>query len=1119
MDPASILGAVSAAGAIVAAITKTLHNLSEIRGRFQGADTTIGLLISELSTVKAAVTQIEDWARFNGNGQIQEDVAEAIKVSIEGCKDSMDLLADEVAGLVGDPDRAGAEFLMRAKTVWNDSSMKDHQQRLHTQIGALQLLLQAVTIRSLAGQAALMREPKSRQIFEKVKDDSSSVRAMARSSRAISPTPWSRAQSTIGSTVFPLDAEITGTAVYRRNGARALARHRQNETDTISDAGERRPSLSSSLPRPYQTSSVYQPRPAVPRTPSETQDAHTPITPITPTIQVAETWQKPQAYERSIVSNPLPNRPSGRPALHVYSASDSALPQIPKSPESSKRSLLGLRQHLSRLSLSNKNQLSPETPISPAGARRGRRRSSDKDLSRSIDFTSADGLSAPEIVRAAQSGNASEIEQLIDHGADLESRHRGTGRTALAVAAHCGNGDICKLLLHHGAKVNTFDSSSMTPLHLAASNGHCQSVECLLQEGATIDAPGPNMMTPLRLAVENEFVEAATLLLHRKAKIQTRDAHQLTPLHAAAKSGDEDMVRVLLNYGADVEAKDAEFQAPLHYAAAGGHEGIVDALLNKKANIECPGYASKTPLMCASEAGMVDVVKLLLRKKASTKTKGEGGMSALHYASYEGHVEIIELLTPKKSTTDVRSNDGRTPLHLAAMARNFPAAELLIRKGASTEAVCNGTKRPLHYACEAVSEDIVKLLLGSNADLEAEAQYGQRPLHFATRSGSLPLVGLLLDKGAVIDARDASGERALCLAAAYGHLDLLKSLLDRGAAMRLKFQHGPSHEDSPLCLACKFGQFPVALELITRGSSIRQRDEQSWQPLRYAAYYGWPDLVELLLANGASISGLDPNGGWGFSHTSQRLGFASNTDIDEDRKSRVLFLLRRAEEMEQEAQSAVTASQGFEATPQQDGPAEIDNEASSPAPPSRPPPPNPNTVAGIAALSSFLTPQAPTGFYSLATSEDSTARDTSRPSGNQIREFYASDAFSAPSYSNSTDGPTSSVVSPPTSMRYDSVSAISPMPPSNPPPIPQSAPPVPPQSTDEMDAIRDLRCAACTASEKAMPDLACAECRQAVFKYTYEQSAANAIQGSGSTGDVPRYSAEGASVYEMPAKY
>ena len=158
-----------------------------------------------------------------------------------------------------------------------------------------------------------------------------------------------------------------------------------------------------------------------------------------------------------------------------------------------------------------------------------------------------------------------------------------------------------------------------------------------------------------------------------------------------------------------------------------------------------------------------------------------------------------------------------------------------------------------------------------------------------------------------------------------GHLEVVKTLLDRGAALRSKYSSGPSHEDSPLCLAAKNGHVTVVQELLTRGASVLQKDEQNWQPLRYAAFNAHPEGVELLLRYGATISS-GASGGWGFNITAQRIGFANDVSNQEHRKGQVLRLLTTAEAREQQVQEQISSATSTASPPtmqHQPSPAEL----------------------------------------------------------------------------------------------------------------------------------------------------------------------------------------------------
>lgn len=164
MDP---LSAVSSAFQIAQVTTQTIHNLAILRGRYKHADLTIRSLIGELSTIKSAVMQLDDWTRTstststslspgnsnsnsNGNGNSNgnpitgSEYGSSLTVALDGCRAVMDVLGDEVNALAqSTADGTVVGFRTRVKVVWNEDLMRDHQARLQAQVLALQLLVQA----------------------------------------------------------------------------------------------------------------------------------------------------------------------------------------------------------------------------------------------------------------------------------------------------------------------------------------------------------------------------------------------------------------------------------------------------------------------------------------------------------------------------------------------------------------------------------------------------------------------------------------------------------------------------------------------------------------------------------------------------------------------------------------------------------------------------------------------------------------------------------------------------------------------------------------------------------------------------------------------------------------
>jgi hypothetical protein len=151
MDPATLLGVVASSIQIAQFIGATIQNLHTLKGKFQDADVTIRLIIGQLSTIKAAIIQIHEWAEFNFDDSPKEEkFLDGLNVALDGCRAAMDALSEEVEGLITGTGNTTTGVLptalgirARLKAVWSEDSMKAHQDRLYGQVQALQLLLMA----------------------------------------------------------------------------------------------------------------------------------------------------------------------------------------------------------------------------------------------------------------------------------------------------------------------------------------------------------------------------------------------------------------------------------------------------------------------------------------------------------------------------------------------------------------------------------------------------------------------------------------------------------------------------------------------------------------------------------------------------------------------------------------------------------------------------------------------------------------------------------------------------------------------------------------------------------------------------------------------------------------
>nr|XP_025971614.1 ankyrin repeat and SOCS box protein 10 [Dromaius novaehollandiae] len=157
------------------------------------------------------------------------------------------------------------------------------------------------------------------------------------------------------------------------------------------------------------------------------------------------------------------------------------------------------------------------------------------------------------------------VQQLLQHGANVNRRTEEEEDTALHVAARHGLADHVRLLLRYGAELEATNEEGQTPLNAACAQPHqpqdmeryYRVCQLLVESGASINAADRDRQHPLHLACKNANAPVVELLLARGANVNVMNYSGNTALHnilqAAAyklEHQPELVVRALLNYGA-----------------------------------------------------------------------------------------------------------------------------------------------------------------------------------------------------------------------------------------------------------------------------------------------------------------------------------------------------------------------------------------------------------------------------------------------------------------------------------------------------------------------------------------------------------------------------------------
>ena len=155
---------------------------------------------------------------------------------------------------------------------------------------------------------------------------------------------------------------------------------------------------------------------------------------------------------------------------------------------------------------------------------------------------------------AVMAGRVEWINQLLEHGEDINNRRDTEGWSPLHVAVSMkrASRQITTLLIERGANVNVYNDKGHTPLHYAALEERTEMVTLLLQAGAVADIRNSDGWTPLHVAVARKSPEVVSLLLDANAFVNARTCKGWTPLHMAVGNGDISMCALLREHGADI---------------------------------------------------------------------------------------------------------------------------------------------------------------------------------------------------------------------------------------------------------------------------------------------------------------------------------------------------------------------------------------------------------------------------------------------------------------------------------------------------------------------------------------------------------------------------------------
>ena len=128
-----------------------------------------------------------------------------------------------------------------------------------------------------------------------------------------------------------------------------------------------------------------------------------------------------------------------------------------------------------------------------------------------VDQQDAEGL--VPLLCAAKKGHTLLVKLLLTSGASPQAKSPLTNQSALWKAAIFGDLPTVRVLLEHGAGVDTQDIHGFTPLLVASQEGHTEVVKELLQANARTHLPNNQGSTPIHMAAVRNRTEVVVELL------------------------------------------------------------------------------------------------------------------------------------------------------------------------------------------------------------------------------------------------------------------------------------------------------------------------------------------------------------------------------------------------------------------------------------------------------------------------------------------------------------------------------------------------------------------------------------------------------------------------------
>jgi ankyrin repeat protein len=286
--------------------------------------------------------------------------------------------------------------------------------------------------------------------------------------------------------------------------------------------------------------------------------------------------------------------------------------------------------------------------------------------------------------QAASNGDLSQLRQLLDEGADIDSYNDRDGHTPLMSACLSPNAglEVVEFLLGRGADIHAHSRAiyeeNKPVIELAVRNASLEKIRLLIENGADVGVR-PNGCTLLVSAAYAQKMDVFDLLVAAGAPIDGESIYRESALSVLSNRGYFPQVGTLLALGADPTPLE---WTPLMRAIALGTLQDVQDILDLGADLEATDRWKRTPFLLSIQTGDTEKTALLLANGANRGATGRCGKPPMRYPIDRDDTRMLRWLIDQGFDLNQEDKSGHTPLMDAAENSAPGCFRLLVESGA-----------------------------------------------------------------------------------------------------------------------------------------------------------------------------------------------------------------------------------------------------------------------------------------------------------------------------------------------------------------------------------------------------------------------------------------------------